>query len=579
MLASYSDATFVSTDYARELSSARTQPLDVDHVRDDPPERIAGWLASVGDAALRALDHALLVDLLVIEADPLRWRDMAETVIAHADDLVRVGYFDQAWELVEGVIAQGAASPARQFHATSALERFGGGAMMKHVAAHLRQAWDAEYSRFSRLCHAIGTAVITPLAEALTEEQDAHARLRLREILIGFGPRGRESVQQLMHSTNWEVRRTAAYLLREFGGAEGLKELIPLLTDPEPLVQREAVQGLVLNGSPQAADILLGALTRANAVDREALGGEILGVRDERGVDRCSATWCGGWIDAPCRGSTSAALDALGTSRAPDTVAALDLALRQRDWRTPLRNRRFRAAAAQSLRLIGTPAALDALRAAAADGAARLAARGARRAGRARLMADRADRHAGLRGAGPALRGGHPRHAARTPPDHPLVTRSMDEWLAAIKPLHSSSRRSSFGIIEKQLVVADTPLPRVSAAMAELIEAAAAPHRADLDRSRRDGARDRRLRPGRRRARRPRRRHARARALVRAHPGRPRLPRRIGRPAAWRATWPPSGSSTQGDRRGRGRLGQRRSRRHAGRRGGAADRSRASPTR
>ena len=41
------------------------------------------------------------------------------------------------------------------------------------------------------------------------------------------------------------MRRTAAYLLREFGGTEGLKELVPLLTDPEPLVQREAIQGLV----------------------------------------------------------------------------------------------------------------------------------------------------------------------------------------------------------------------------------------------------------------------------------------------------------------------------------------------
>jgi HEAT repeats len=271
MLGSYSDATFVSADYARELSNARTQPVDVDHVSDDPPERITGWLSSVGDAALHALDHALLVDLLVIESDPLRWRDMAETVVAHADDLVRVGHFDQAWQLVEGVIEQGAADPARQVHRTAALERFGRGAMMKHVAAHLRQAGDAEYGQFARLCHAIGTAVIAPLAEALSETQDAHARHRLREILIGFGPRGRESVQQLMNATNWEVRRTAAYLLREFGGAEGLKELIPLLTDPEPLVKREAVQGLVLNGSPQAAEILLEALTRGRARDREAI--------------------------------------------------------------------------------------------------------------------------------------------------------------------------------------------------------------------------------------------------------------------------------------------------------------------
>ena len=64
-----------------------------------------------------------------------------------------------------------------------------------------------------------------------------------------------------MNAANWEVRRTAAFLLREFGGAEGLRELQPLLADPEPLVQREAIQALVLNGTDAASQILLSALT------------------------------------------------------------------------------------------------------------------------------------------------------------------------------------------------------------------------------------------------------------------------------------------------------------------------------
>ena len=42
-------------------------------------------------------------------------------------------------------------------------------------------------------------------------------------------------------------------LLREFGGSEGLKELVPLLADTEPLVQREAMPGLVLNGTDEAS--------------------------------------------------------------------------------------------------------------------------------------------------------------------------------------------------------------------------------------------------------------------------------------------------------------------------------------
>ena len=375
MLGSYSDATFVSTDYARELSNARTQPIDIDAITDDPEDRIAGWLATVADAALRALDRELLVDLLTIETDPLRWRDMAATVVTHVDDLVRVGHFDQAWELLGVVVAQGAAVE-RQPHVAAALARFGQSAMMKHVSAHLRTASDDDCRRFTELCHAIGTPVIAPLAGALSDEPDARSRRRLRDILVGFGQRGRESVQQLMNAPNWEVRRTAAYLLREFGGAEGLKELIPLLSDPEPLVQREAVQGLVLNGTSQASEILLGALTRAPASERDRLGGEILAVKD----DRAAPVLCHLLRRLDRRalpGFYLSALDALSASTSPEAVGVLDAALTQRDWRTPLRNRRFRSTAAQALRMIGTPDAIDALNAAARSGAlgTRIAAR------------------------------------------------------------------------------------------------------------------------------------------------------------------------------------------------------------
>ncbi len=50
MLTSYTDARYVSEDYARELSHARTLPIDVERTSDDPPERIAAWLATVSDA-------------------------------------------------------------------------------------------------------------------------------------------------------------------------------------------------------------------------------------------------------------------------------------------------------------------------------------------------------------------------------------------------------------------------------------------------------------------------------------------------------------------------------------------------
>src|SRR4029434_3486107 len=44
MLTSYSDASFVSEEYGKELTAARAQALEVERVPDDPPERVHAWL-------------------------------------------------------------------------------------------------------------------------------------------------------------------------------------------------------------------------------------------------------------------------------------------------------------------------------------------------------------------------------------------------------------------------------------------------------------------------------------------------------------------------------------------------------
>ena len=379
MVTSYSDTNFVSDAYGRELSSAQTKALDVEQASDDPPERVAAWLTTVSDGALRSLDTQLLLDLLKIEEDPARWRDVADTTAGHADDLVRVGYFDQAWRLADAIIAEASQVPARTAHLQGVLERFGKGAMLKHVAAYLRSADDEAYERFQRLCHAIGTPVIAPLAETLSTEQDARARRRLRDVLVGFGAKGRDVVQQLMSAPNWEVRRTAAFLLREFGGSEGLRELIPLLTDSEPLVQREAVQGLAFNGSKEAAAILLNALHTASGRIRQTMVNELMSIRDPKTAP-LFAYLVKNLNRRKLPQVYEAAIDALGGFDDRDAVDALKTALHGGDWWAPFRTRRARASAASALRKIGTPPALDVLR-----GAVTTGSRGTRAAARSAL--------------------------------------------------------------------------------------------------------------------------------------------------------------------------------------------------
>jgi putative nucleotidyltransferase with HDIG domain len=54
--------------------------------------------------------------------------------------------------------------------------------------------------------------------------------------------------------------------------------------------------------------------------------------------------------------------------------------------------------------------------------------------------------------------------------DHPLLARNVDGLVAALKTLHQAAPTIPLGIVGHELVVADTPMPRASSGMAELIK-------------------------------------------------------------------------------------------------------------
>jgi putative nucleotidyltransferase with HDIG domain len=54
-------------------------------------------------------------------------------------------------------------------------------------------------------------------------------------------------------------------------------------------------------------------------------------------------------------------------------------------------------------------------------------------------------------------------------PDHPLLARNVEGLIAALQPLHLHHPSVTVGIVADQLVVADTPLPKVSAGLKEFI--------------------------------------------------------------------------------------------------------------
>jgi HEAT repeat protein len=387
LLTSYSDESYVSDAYGRELSRARAQALQVEQTSDDPPERLTAWLSTIATSALRALDLTLLLDLLRLEQDQDKWDALMAPVVSLLEDLLLVGDFDASLQLVRVLVREGAegATKERRQSAIIAIDRIAAGSMMHHVATHLALVDNAQFEQVKALCLSMGEVLVRPMAEALSTTENSRARERLTAILIGFGASGRRTVERLKSSPKPAVRRTAVFLLRQFGGTDALPDLTELLDDNEPQVQREAVRAILNIGTDTAYQVLEKALSSGTERSRDAIMQSLATLRDERAAPLF--VYILRHVDH--RGPLSAiylrAIESLGALRDPDSVEALKDALYRGEWWAPRRTASLRTAAAAALARIGSPEAIAVLEEAVREGP-----RGVRAAARAPASHDAA---------------------------------------------------------------------------------------------------------------------------------------------------------------------------------------------
>lgn len=390
LMTSYSDKPFVTESYARELSASRSQAIAIEQISDDPPDRMRAWLGTVATSELRQLDLTLLLDLLRIEQDDQRWGSLMPPVVALLEDLLLVGDFDAAVELM-ALVTRNMAPPSsseRRQMAVIAVDLLVAGSMMRHLVTHLATIDDVQFERVKAVCASMGEVLVRPLAEALSTDMGERARHRLTAILVAFGPAGRRQVERLKSSANAAVRRTAIYLIREFGGHEALPDLTELLNDSSPQIQREAVRAILTIGSDRAFEVLQQALTSGSAQSRDAIMKSLSAVRDERAAPLFG--YILGHVDH--RGALGAiylhAIEALGALKDPAGVLPLKEALYRGEWWAPRRTSALRGAAAGALARIGTSDAFDVLEEAMTSGP-----RGVRSAVRSHLASARATRN------------------------------------------------------------------------------------------------------------------------------------------------------------------------------------------
>jgi hypothetical protein len=382
MLTSYTDEKYVSAEYGRELSGARTQAIEVDRVSDDPPERVQEWLASVSDSAVRQLDVRLLQDLLRLEHEPSKWEAIAAAAAIEVERRVLLGEVSDAQQLADAIVSEkgeggreGLAVPAE-----SALNRLASGPLVRNIVAYLRKSEEGEGEPLTRLCLAIGPRIARPLAESLAVEGNNRVILRLRELLLGLGAAGRQSVERLKNSSNPAVRRMAIDLLRVFGGQEALPELASMLDDADPQVQRESIRAIVQIATHDAYAVLERALV-AGSRSRDTVLQELIGLRDDKAIPLL----CYVLTHTAPRGTLVAVhtqiIEALGgLSAHKESTRTLRTVLHRGEWWAPSRTAALRQAAAVALRRIGAPDTLKVLEDAVAHGS-----RGVRNAARTQI--------------------------------------------------------------------------------------------------------------------------------------------------------------------------------------------------
>jgi HEAT repeat protein len=374
LLATYSDATFVSKEYARELSSADTQALEVERVSDDPPKRVYAWLATVDDMAVRDLDLTLLLDLLRIETDVEPWRDVARTVVGEIERRAERGEMPAAQRLTFALVVEAGSEgrAALKPAAESSVEALADGPLAKHVATALRTVDDAAVESYGRLCRTVGSRLIGPLAEAMMAEENSRATRRLREVLVGFGSAAREAVERLKRSSKPTVRRTAIEMIRMSGGQDALPDLTAMLDDQDPQVQRDAIRAIVQIGSDEAFAVLQKVLMVGTAAGG-TITQQLLSLRDARAVPLL----CYVLDHSKPRGHFADVhvqiMDVLGAlGPHDDSIKTLKAALHRGEWWAPARTAMLRRAAALALWRIASPEALQVVEEASLTGSRRV---------------------------------------------------------------------------------------------------------------------------------------------------------------------------------------------------------------
>jgi HEAT repeat protein len=283
LLVSYNDTAFVSDTYRSALDGVGGRAERMSAV-DLPPE-LPEWMDSLGQANVRQLSVAMLIDLLTIERDPVLASQVATDMEALAEDLLMSGAYDETLAVTKALAARAATVEGIGRDACRrALDRLGESLAMRETAALIGDVDDSGWEAITAVIRTVGVVSVEALKAVVASEGDTPATERAGDAIVGFGPAAIGRLASLVGDSRWFAQQRGARLLGRIGTAEAVPLLQPLLRQHDPRVARAAVTALGGIPDAAAARAIHTVLRAATGEVRRAVVEALVAERDPRVV-------------------------------------------------------------------------------------------------------------------------------------------------------------------------------------------------------------------------------------------------------------------------------------------------------
>ena len=359
LLLSYDEKPYVSAAYQTSLEGASDR-ADMLAGRDLPPE-LPEWVESLGQDNVRSLSVMLITDLLRIEDNADRAADIMRDMTALLEDLLLAGDFANA-ALVLREMKQASTTKVATAAARAALAAAGESAGLRDAAMLMADLDEASLKTFTECCEMIGPTSVKGLLPVLqTENDQAPAYVRARDLVRRFGVAAVSHLIPLADDSRWFVQRNAAALLCGTRSADAIPSLQALLRRSDARVLRHAVAALAAIDDPAAARAIQTVLRASTGDNRTAVVDALVAERDPRVVPMLARILS---ESDPFSGEHDTVLDALEAVRQlanEQAVPPVVAVMKKKKFFARKKARAFKTASVKALAAIGTPKARAAL--------------------------------------------------------------------------------------------------------------------------------------------------------------------------------------------------------------------------